>query len=111
MPHVHVVITLVTPSYFVTCYTCNSHFNVSVSMDYHNDTAPRQKFRLTYETVNSRVVQMEYAVRGLLPQEAKKIEADIRQVSVQFRIYIYTHTTCICTHVYCVVGIYLFGIS
>ena len=49
--------------------------------------ATRHKFRLTYETVNSRVVQMEYAVRGLLPQEAKRIETDIKQV----RADIHTH--------------------
>ena len=40
----------------------------------------RCKFRLTYETLNSRIVNMEYAVRGKVPQEAKRIEAQLRKV-------------------------------
>ena len=40
----------------------------------------RCKFRLTYETLNSRIINMEYAVRGKIPQEAKRIEAQLRKV-------------------------------
>lgn len=42
------------------------------------------KFKLTMDTINPYVKNMEYAVRGKMPQEAAKIEADIRKVSLAF---------------------------
>ena len=44
-------------------------------------TDKRQKFRLTYETLNNHVINMEYAVRGRLPQEALKIQKAITKVT------------------------------
>ena len=41
----------------------------------------KAKFRLTVDTINPHVKNMEYAVRGALPQEAARIEADIKKVS------------------------------
>ena len=40
----------------------------------------KQKFRLTYETLNKHVLKMEYAVRGQIPQEARRIEKAIKKV-------------------------------
>ena len=42
----------------------------------------RAKFRLTLETVNARVKDMQYAVRGQLPIEAMKIEDAIANVRI-----------------------------
>ena len=39
------------------------------------------KFRLTLDTINPYVKDMEYAVRGKMPQEASKIEKAIQKVS------------------------------
>ena len=45
------------------------------------DTVGRkQKFRLTYETLNKHVLKMEYAVRGQIPQEARRIEKALEKV-------------------------------
>ena len=45
------------------------------------DTVGRkQKFRLTYETLNKHVLKMEYAVRGQIPQEARRIEKALKKV-------------------------------
>ena len=44
-------------------------------------TERRQKFRLTYETLNDHVKKMEYAVRGMIPQEAARIQKAITKVS------------------------------
>lgn len=41
----------------------------------------KAKFRLTLDTINPHVKGMEYAVRGAVPLEAARIEADIRKVS------------------------------
>lgn len=54
-------------------------------MAHTRDTKPvasesKQKFRLTMSTINPYVRNMEYAVRGRLPQEAAKIEAAIHKV-------------------------------
>lgn len=38
------------------------------------------KFRLTMDTINPNVKNMEYAVRGKMPQEAAKIESAIKKV-------------------------------
>lgn len=38
------------------------------------------KFRLTMDTINPYVKGMEYAVRGSLPLEAARIEAEIKKV-------------------------------
>lgn len=43
--------------------------------------ASGERFRLTMETINPFVKNMEYAVRGKMPQEAAKIEAAIKKVS------------------------------
>ena len=40
-----------------------------------------QKFKLTVDTINPYVKNMEYAVRGKMPQEAAKIEAAIKKVT------------------------------
>ena len=40
------------------------------------------RFRLTMDTINPYVKNMEYAVRGRMPQEAAKIESAIRKVGV-----------------------------
>ena len=40
------------------------------------------KFRLTMDTINPNVKNMEYAVRGKMPQEAAKIESAIKKVSL-----------------------------
>ena len=39
-----------------------------------------ERFRLTMDTINPYVKNMEYAVRGKMPQEAAKIEAAIEKV-------------------------------
>lgn len=41
----------------------------------------QQKFRLKLDTMNPCVKNMEYAVRGKLPLEAAKIDAEIKKVS------------------------------
>lgn len=38
------------------------------------------KFRLTLDTINPYVKEMQYAVRGRMPQEAAKIESAIKKV-------------------------------
>lgn len=43
------------------------------------------KFRLTIDTINPYVKEMEYAVRGSLPQEAARIEAEIKKVRIGIR--------------------------
>ena len=40
----------------------------------------KRKFRLTYDTLNKHVLKMEYAVRGQIPQEARRIEKAIKKV-------------------------------
>ncbi len=42
----------------------------------------RERFRLTMDTINPYVKNMEYAVRGKMPQEAAKIESAIKKVGV-----------------------------
>ena len=44
------------------------------------EETPKQKFKLTLDTINPYVKNMEYAVRGKMPQEAAKIEAAIKKV-------------------------------
>lgn len=39
----------------------------------------KRKFRLTYDTLNKHVLKMEYAVRGQIPQEARRIEKAIKK--------------------------------
>ena len=45
-------------------------------------TSYRSKFRLTLDTINPYVKDMEYAVRGKMPMEAAKIEAAIKKVRI-----------------------------
>jgi len=52
-------------------------------------TKPSQKFKLTLDTINPYVKNMEYAVRGKMPQEAAKIEAAIKKVSSDIRVFVY----------------------
>ena len=46
-----------------------------------NGVAFPQKFRLTIDTINPNVKNMEYAVRGKMPQEAAMIEEAIKKVN------------------------------
>ena len=48
----------------------------------------RPRFRLTLDTVNPNVREMEYAVRGRLPLEAAAIDEDIRSVSGSTVVYL-----------------------
>lgn len=50
-----------------------------------SEDGSRQKFRLTEDTINPYVKNMEYAVRGKMPQEAAKIQEAIRKVNHQGR--------------------------
>lgn len=52
-----------------------------VKMTDSGETSGRAKFRLTLDTINPFVKDMQYAVRGRMPQEAAKIEAAIKKVS------------------------------
>ena len=51
----------------------------ALSSNAEHDTG-HSKFRLTADTMNLRVRDMQYAVRGKLPLEARRIEEHIKQV-------------------------------
>ena len=57
-------------------YVPTQHSSLAYPLDI---AGRRQKFRLTSETLNYHVLKMEYAVRGRLPQEARKIEKAIQK--------------------------------
>ena len=46
-----------------------------------SDSGRDSKFRLTIDTINPRVKEMQYAVRGRIPLEAMSIEAQLKGVS------------------------------
>ena len=60
-------------------------------------TGTRCKFHPTYGTLNSGIIHMEYAVRGQIPQEAKKIEAELKKVHCFFVCDTYTICLAPCT--------------